>query len=447
MDTMQKVFEFVKLNNLFSKKKNVGVGISGGADSVFLLTFLNKYKNVLGVEQIVGIHVNHNLRGKESDEDEKFVKNLCESYGNSCAIYSVDVKKKCNTDKIGEEESARLLRYKSFEDAKRKYDLDIICLAHHENDQAETVLMHIFRGAGLAGACGMMVENNGFLRPLLCISRHEIEEYLIKEKISYRDDSTNKDTNYVRNYIRNEVINKIEKVYPNAVNNICDFSLRCQNDIKFIDKVITKYIEEENGKIYVSKDVNNLDEGQRFRVYLIAFKKAGASRDIESKHLKMVDELFRMKTASSLDFPMNMQAIKEYNKIIIQRKEEVEDFEEVSFQVPQRLLFKNTIIETKFVNSQDVIFGENSHYVDYMKIPENAVWRIRKDADIFSKLGSGSKKLNDYFTNKKIPKAERDKMLLLATKNVVLDIPGLDVSELVKIDSMTEKIVQISIKK
>jgi len=444
MDEMQKVLDFCKEQNLFNKKQRVGVGVSGGADSVFLLYFLAKYKNVLGIDELIAIHVNHNLRGEESDTDEKFVKDLCTTLDIKCEVVSVDVQKTANKQKIGVEEAARILRYDAFEKIRDKQYLDTICLAHHKNDQAETVLMHIFRGAGVQGAIGMLPQNAFYTRPLLALTRQEIESELKMAKIKYRIDSTNVDTNYTRNFIRKEVLNRVQKVYPGCIDAVCEFSNRMRADEEFIAGLLDNYITSESNGCKIASNVASLASTLRYRVYMLAFKKVGAYKDIETKHLKMIDDLFRMKSGAEMNFPLCVAAHRVYGGVIFSKAVDFSEMREVQFAVPQQITIGDVLIETRLVEAKDVHFGDGVHYMDYMKIPENAKWRSRRQNDEFAKLGSGRKKLNDYLTDKKIPKLYRDKQIVLASKNIVLAVAGLDVGELVKIDNTTDRIAEIN---
>jgi len=444
MDKMQRVLDFCKEHDLFNKKQKVGVGISGGADSVFLLYFLAKYKDVLGVDEIIAIHVNHNLRGTESDEDAEFVKRLCANLNTRCEIVSVDVNKYVAKQKVGVEEAARILRYEAFDKIRKEQYLDTICLAHHKNDQAETVLMHILRGAGIQGAIGMLPKHAGYVRPLLCISREDIECALKEAKIKYRTDSTNSNTNYTRNFIRKEVLGRAQKVYPGCVDAICEFSKRMLLDEEFISGLLDKYIVDADDGYKMSSAVEKMAEPLRYRVYMLAFKKAGAYKDIESKHLKMIDDMLKMKNGAEMHFPMHVTAHRIYGGILFTGETDFGEHREIPFAVPQRVVIGDVEIETNWVDAGDVHFNDNTHYLDYMKIPENAIWRSRRANDEFAKLGSGRKKLNDYLTDKKIPKVYRDKQIVLASKNIVLAVASYDIGEIVKIDNTTDRIVEIN---
>ena len=442
MNIFQKVFDFCQKENLFKNRADVAVGVSGGADSVFLLYFLIKYKTKLGLNNIVAVHVNHNLRGNESDDDQKFVEALCKEWNVLLITKSVNVKGKMKEQKAGLEESARILRYKAFEECMKETMLDTLCLAHHQNDQAETVLMHIFRGAGLAGACGMFAKSESIVRPLLCITRQEIEQELQKLAIAFRTDSSNADNGFSRNFLRNKILPEVENIYPNAINAIFNFAENCKVDEEFIRQNLDKNylkVEEDQTKILLAAE--DLHPSLKFRLIKDAFVLAGAYKNIEQKHLLMLNELFKMKTGSMQNFPMNIVAYKDYDCISLKQAKDLQKLEEIAFEIPAK--FEKNKISVSVGFAKEVKFDKDKHYLDYIKIPHEAVWRTRKNGDVFCKLGGCKKTLSNYFTDKKIVQRERDNILLLCYKNEVLLVAGYDISELVKIDETTDKVVEI----
>ena len=221
---IEKVYKFIKDNKMFDSCKNVVVGISGGADSVCLLIVLihvirmGKY-NI----KITGVHVNHGIRGSEAKRDEEFAKALCEKYNVNFKAVSVDVPKLAKERKLSEEEAGRIARYEIFNTiaAQYGYDTTRIAVAHHINDQAETVLMNMFRGSSLTGLAGIKPVRDNVIRPLICVERREIEAFLTECGEGFITDSTNLDNEYTRNKIRNTLIpfvqNNINELAPKHI--------------------------------------------------------------------------------------------------------------------------------------------------------------------------------------------------------------------------------------
>ena len=209
---LQDLISFVKENKMIEKGDRIVIGLSGGADSVCLLYALIQ---CFGheIDKIIAIHINHGLRGDQADEDELFVKDLCK--GLDIEFYSIykDVRKFASENRLSEEEAGRNIRYQTFFKACMKYKCNKIAIAHNRNDNAETMLFNLFRGAGINGLTGidpkrmmkMGKDQALIIRPLLNTSRDEIEEYLREKEIAYKVDASNLENDYSRNRIRNQV--------------------------------------------------------------------------------------------------------------------------------------------------------------------------------------------------------------------------------------------------
>lgn len=425
----------------------IAVGVSGGADSMLLLwLLLEKQKEVNFYLEV--IHINHHLRGYESDEDATFVQNFCEKNAVHYKIIDVDVKKIKVKEKRTLEESARLARYDAIYAEMKKEKLTKLFLAHHANDQAETILMHICRGSGVGGACGIKKKGNIY-RPLLDTTKKEILQICKENNIKYVVDSSNEDNNFTRNYIRNVVIPELEKVYPDTVKMLCAFGDKCFEVQNFIEQQVnTKLILEQDNFVLVKGEAF---EAQNFvvREYLkIAFEKLGIYSDIEAKHYLIIAELNKMPVNSMVDLPHKVTAKKVYAGIKFYKKSTKKLAKNNhSFVIGETPIEGYGYVKVEFIAPSEVNYGGGSLYADYYKISDNAVWRFRELGDMFAKLGSGSKKLNDYFTDKKIEVDLRDEIPILANKNQVLLVAGYDIGETIKISSDTEKIVRISFHK
>ena len=196
---------------MFNDGDKVIVAVSGVPDSICLLHILNSLKRQLNIELCVA-HINHCLRGDESDKDEIYVKNFCESLNIEFRSKSVDINKIIETQNISCESAGRNARYDFFNSLREELNAQKIAIAHNANDQAETVLMRIMRGTGLEGLVGIKpIRDNIFVRPLINSTRQEIEEYCFTENINPRIDKTNLETIYSRNKVRLELIPYIQK--------------------------------------------------------------------------------------------------------------------------------------------------------------------------------------------------------------------------------------------
>ena len=294
----------------------IAVGVSGGADSMLLLwSLLDLQKKVKFYLKV--INVNHNLRGEESDRDSLFVKTFCEKKKIPYEIVSVEVKKTKAQEKLTLEESARKLRYMAFAKIMKKEKLNKLFLAHHKNDQIETILMNILRGAGVSGACGIK-QDGVIFRPLLNFKKAEILSVCKEAGIKFVEDSTNAQNDATRNYLRNVIIPELEKIYPSAVDSIFAFGEKCSDVQNFIESQLNKdYIEEFNGEILVKSAVFHTHK-ILVREYLkMAFSKLGVFADIEAKHYELAANLFEADVNSMLNFPHNLVLKRTYGGIKI----------------------------------------------------------------------------------------------------------------------------------
>lgn len=421
----------------------IAVAVSGGADSMLLLwALLDKQKKVDFFMKV--IHVNHNLRGAESDGDSKFVQDFCAKKKIPCEIVSVSVLEKKSESKTTLEETARNLRYDAIFKVMKNDKLDKLFLAHHKNDQAETVLMHIFRGSGIGGAVGM-TNSNKIIRPLLSLSKSEILQLAKEHGIKFVTDSTNLKNDTARNYLRNVIIPEIEKIYPNAVGSIYEFSKKCEAVQRYIEKLA------DNGSV-ISDDGGVLVKGEAFdgESFVVreriksAFFSLGVLSDIEEKHYKSILALMQLQVGSKVDLPHGVVARKTYQGIrLFKAKSKRKSDTDYPFVVGSFVFDDFMKIEAEIIPAEKVVYGDGNLYADLSKIPINSVWRLKKAGDMFSKLGSGSKKLSDYFTDKKIDCDARATLPVLATDSAVLVVAENDISEKVKIDGDTEQIVKI----
>ena len=303
----QKFLDTIKENNLINKGDVIVVGVSGGPDSITLLTCLNKYKDYLNIK-IICAHINHLIR-KDSTEDEQFVENVCEKMGIKCYIKRAEVEKIAKEQKKGTEEVGRKIRYDFFDEVAKKENANKIAIAHNMNDNAETMLLNIIRGSGLTGLEGIQPEEYGkYIRPLINCKREEIEEYCIKYDLKPRIDSTNKENIYRRNIIRNKILPELKELNPNIVQSLSNLSkivkvqnMHIKNEVENIyNKIATETFEENNkistetlGKIEL--DLNefrklDLNLQQNLIIYTIT-KALKSARNIEKVN---VDDIIKM---------------------------------------------------------------------------------------------------------------------------------------------------------
>lgn len=254
-----KVLNTIKKYNLIQENDKIVIGVSGGPDSICLLHILNGLKEKLNFEIVVA-HINHMIR-KEAEEETQYVKNFCDKLGIKCYIKRIDVIDKSNKEKIGTEEAGRKARYDFFDEVLNIVNANKIATAHNENDNAETVLMNIFRGAGTSGLKGIEpIRDNKYIRPIIECERSEIEEYCRVNKLQPKIDKTNFENVYTRNKIRNVLIPEIKKEFnPNIIESLNKLSILSRQENNFIQKYAKNIMENE---LIVEKDLENLQQSR-----------------------------------------------------------------------------------------------------------------------------------------------------------------------------------------
>lgn len=436
---MKEVIENIK-QTVF-KNDNVVVGVSGGADSMVLLHLLLQARQDVDFNLVV-LHVEHGIRGEESKHDANFVKQFCEENNIECKIVHTQILELAKKQKSTVEQCARDFRYDQF---NQYISQGYKCfLAHNKTDNVETILMHIFRGSGIDGARGI-VYREGLYRPLIEYTKNQILEYANNNNIKFVVDSTNDDTKYTRNFVRNELLPRIEQIYPSAINNIIKFANYCSQCEQFIcEQLDDEWFEKKDGCEYLSRKAFLQNKIISAKAIKYAYNLCGEYADLESKHINIILEFEKMcKNGSTSNLPHNIVAELRQDAIIFYKK--TNKFgEKCDFCLGETVLPNGNCVKICKIN-EVVSFNSGEFYVDYHKIPHNAVWRTRCDGDVFQKFGSrGKKKLNDYFTDKKIPLSKRDNIMLLASNNTILLVLDYDISENVKIDADTIDILKIT---
>lgn len=436
--------EFIKENKLFKAGEVVGVGCSGGSDSLALLHYLAKHQEKLDIE-VVAIHVDHQIR-ENSWADAEFVKERAQELGIRFYKFRVDVPKHAKEKGLGIEEAAREARYGVFKTLVNKGVVDKIALAHHMQDQAETILMHIFRGSGLAGAKGMSaISNKIYVRPMLNTSKSEIFDYLSENRLEYCEDSTNEDNTYNRNFVRNVILKEVSLRWPNAINSIVNFGKAVKEDDEYINKqVYDDAVIVEDRAVKIPTSYFLYDMAIASRIIFRALKNIGVNKDIERKHINLIEELaIKGENGKKITLPFNILAIKEYDYVTIYNKQKEEVSFEAEFKCGEFDVTNFGKLVVKRVKDFDNLDGL---LIDYRKVPKDAVWRFRQDGDVFTKFGGGTKKLKAFLIDKKVPARLRDFLPVLASGNEVYVVAGVEISEKVKVENVPTAYL-ISVKK
>ena len=315
----QNFLDTIKENNLINKGDVIVVGVSGGPDSITLLTCLNKYKDYLGIE-IISAHINHLIR-KDSTEDEQYVENMCKKMGIKCYVKRENIEELAKEQKKGTEEVGRKIRYDFFDEIAKKENANKIAIAHNMNDNAETMLLNIIRGTGMQGLEGIQAEEYGkYIRPLINCAREEIEEYCEKNNLQPRIDSTNKENIYKRNIVRNKILPQMKEINPNIVENLSRLSKIIKSENSYIKNEVKNIYNRiatlSLGKIEIDiHDFQKLELSLKQNLILYAINQiAGSTRNIEKIN---IDDIIKM---SERNVGKKYMLINKNLKVLIENK-------------------------------------------------------------------------------------------------------------------------------
>ena len=464
---IKKVEKYIEQYHMIEKGDRIVLGVSGGADSIslfFVMLELSKKYNI----KIVVVHVNHGIRGEEARQDEEYVQKLCKERSIDFECVHAKVKELAKQQKLSEEEVGRKVRYEAFAQATKKYNCNKIAVAHNQNDVSETVLLNLFRGSGLKGLVGIEPIRGNIIRPLLCVERSEIEEYLLERNIEYHNDATNFETNYTRNKIRLKVLPYVEaEVNERASEHIAKSAGILSQASSFIDmeacKLYNQCVKDEDGVFEI--ELESFEKGhlilQKEVVRKVLFAIAKKQKDIEMSHVDSVLELIEKGAGKRVDLPYHMEAIHYYNKVVLRKKNLIkgEKMLEIEAVIPGSVRIPDTNMQLSFeliTVSEDnrselekmysVKKNDYTKWFDYDKIRNTVLARYRKTGDFFECNSSGNrKKLKDFFIDQKVPAEKRERILLLADGNHIIWVIGFRISEYYKVNSGTRRILKVKV--
>ncbi|WP_231169882.1 tRNA lysidine(34) synthetase TilS [Clostridium botulinum] len=459
---IEKVIHTIKQNNMFEVGDKVVVAVSGGPDSICLLHILYKLKEKIGIS-IVAAHINHCLRGEEADKDEEYVRKFCENLNIQCFVKKEDVHKISKDRGISCEMAGREVRYDFFSEVLNNVRANKIAVAHNANDQAETILMRMLRGTGLEGLIGIRaVRDNIFVRPIIDITRDEIEDYCYVNNLNPRIDKTNLENIYTRNKIRLELIPYIQKNFNSDVIEVLNrFSNTVKIDNDYLNKVslekYNKYCKGEKDKVIIKEEVFKEHEAILTRVIRMALKELkGNLNNFDKGHIYDIIDIQKKSTGKFIMLPKNIRVLNNYGDINLYKNNNKINIDkgkqEYNLVINKENILDNGLKITLDIinNVEDTKFDKSSliKYFDYDKINRDIKLRYRNNGDKFVPLGmKGTKKLKDLFINLKIPKEKRDIIPLIVFDDEISWIVGYRISDKFKINKNTKRILKIKIER
>lgn len=470
---MKQIEKFIQKYHMLTCGDRVIAGVSGGADSVCLFLMLLELREKIGFD-LIAVHVHHGLRGEAADQDQQFVEALCEQHRIPLEIFRVNLESIAKKRKQSLEEAGRMVRREAFDSVCKKYGGNKIALAHHQNDNAETLLWNLSRGTGLDGLGGIRPVNGKFIRPLLCMNRKEIEEYLAKRKQSYCIDETNAGTDYTRNKLRHLVLPILEEQVNSA-------AVRHMNETMEQIWELQEYMQEQVEAAYQECVQEHFEKAcwiqiqqKSFETFPELIKKmvirkgmeqvGDKKRDLSHKHVDVMMGLMNKQVGRTLDLPYEMHAKRNYEGIRLEKQRTYSFGEEKKAEIMQECMAElnipgETILadrnlklrckileKPKNLSIKDIPQKIYTKWFDYGIIKSSLYIRTRQAGDtiVIDEKGH-QKKLKNWFVDEKIPKEVRDSQLLLAENNEILWVLGHRMSQAYQVKQSTKWILQIEV--
>lgn len=456
-----KVLDNIIKHKLIKSEDTVIVGVSGGYDSMVLLDLLVELKDALKIEIIVA-HVNHMLRGPEADGDEAHVRDYAIEHGLDFVLERRSMEELAEREGISSEDAGRRIRYEFFYGLADRYENAVIAVAHNKNDQVETILLNLLRGTGLKGLTGMKYKSDSIIRPLLNISRAEIEEYAEQKGIVHREDSTNQENIYRRNSIRNELIPFITREYnPDFNNTIFRMTEILADQEEIIENITEKSLNQilivnnDNSYTIIKSDFNKMEAAIRKNIMrLIINKILGTLDGFESSHIEQFINTALRPTGKTMKIG-GIQLSVQYENLVIERieyEENLTNYHEIMINKGKSGVYKfgEYLIEVDYYKNDKKTFKSKKDTVcfDADKIEYPLIIRTRKPGDYFTPYGmKGTKKLKNLMIDQKIKTELRNKIPIITTNNGdIIWVGTIRRSDKYKVDEMTENIIRLKIR-
>jgi len=467
----EKVTSFVEKEELIQRGDRILLGLSGGADSVCLARYLLAVRKELGTD-LLAVHVNHGIRGSEADRDECFVKEFCSRWGITLKIIAVDVPGMAEKKGLSLEEAGRISRYETFDRVALDCGCSKIAVAHHANDLAETMLFRMVRGTGPFGLAAMTARSGSRIRPLLCLTRKEIEEILNRLGQNFVEDSSNRCTDYSRNYIRHQTIPGLEAMNPGFIEHMKQLAFMQAEQNAYLeemmDRRLCKLVKLEKGRAWIDEEAFKglLPFEKKEVLRRMLFHVSGRRKDIGHVHIRILEQLMSLPAGKRSDLPYGVMALRLDQGLLLTqmndgsrlaKERDESEMADPGLPVDLKILEREGILGPIFTGrgpgllfrllewgGQDVPKSRCVKYFDYDKINSALIIRPSISGDYFflDTLGR-RKKVRRYFIDEKIPLKDRGNITVLAEGNHVLWIPGHRSSEGCRVNTDTRRVLRV----
>lgn len=442
---LDKICSFSAKYNMFADNKNVVCGFSGGADSTALLLSLYELSEKLGIN-VSALHVNHCLRGEESDRDENFCRELCKKYGIPFKAVSCDVRAYAEEHSLSDEEAARILRYRIFAENSQN---SLIATAHNAGDALETSLLNIIRGSGLKGIAGIPPVRGNIIRPMLTVTRAEIEHYLSGMLQDFVTDSTNLTEDFTRNKIRRRIIPLMQEINPSVI----ETSVKSIETLREENSLIESLTDDAFMKCRNGNALNGLAEFHPvIRKRCIARLLTESSLPYSSERLETADRI--LMNGGKLNISGKIFLIGSGSTLTLQEINAKAPFHELSkpLIIGENSLFPDKILDCSIVNCDDLKKIDDVHkkltfyHLDYDKIIGRAVVRNRRFGDKIQLPGRNFSSSVKKLINESVPPDMRDTMHFIEDEMGTIFAEHIGIAARVSPDPSTGRYLIVSVR-
>jgi tRNA(Ile)-lysidine synthase len=436
---------------------HVLIGLSGGPDSVCLLTIINKLKHELGVH-LSAAYIDHGLRPDETPYEIDFCRDLCNSLGMPFITRSIDVKSYVKEKKLNKQEAARELRYRVLNEIAAETAANKIALGHNADDQSETILMRLFRGTGPSGLSGIPPVRRHIIRPLIEVERIEIEKFLEDEGMGFVIDSSNLKHEYLRNKIRHLIIPAIKNINRDIIKTLSRTADIFRDEERYFEIIVTKTLmklitrkTDKTIEIFLGP-LEAMDTVILRRVLRRAIDETKGLHGISFIHIEEIMSLIKSgKSGDRIYLPKDIRVIKGYSTLIL-TSEKPARLGTYSIDSPGEIIVTESSVVLRSATMgidevKDYGDAQKCAVIDADKVHFPLIIRGRLHGDFFYPMGFGKrKKLQDYFVDEKIPRDERDAVPLLVCGNNIVWVIGYRLDDRYKVDKDTERVLKFEIK-
>ena len=465
----QRVIHFVREHNLISVGERLVVAVSGGADSVCLLHVLTQHQRELGMKLHIA-HLNHQLRGAESASDAKYVSGLANHFGIPATIERRDVAAYRNQKGCSLEEAAREIRYGFLADVARAIGTSKVAVGHTRDDQIETILLHLLRGTGIAGLCGLQPfspleyrenkERMEVVRPFLEVTRQETLDYCQQYQLKPRSDSSNLSPAFLRNRVRLELLPALESYNPSIDKALLRLATIAGDDVSFIEEqalqLWAELAREEGNAIYLDKTkIASLPRALQRQIFRLAVERlVGNLKDIEADHIEAMMSFLSKPAGKRLCLPQGLTMSTEYDHLVLNSSQAslcpLPPLEtEANLNIPGETNLPGWQVKAQILQE---VAGNNENGLvasfGLVKVGRQLAVRRRRPGDRFQPLGmSQTKKLQDFMVDAKLPQAWRSRVPLVCSSERILWVVGWRIDDRVKVTEATTHVLRLEFHK